>query len=535
MHDVAFLLMAAASGHLIARALGLPALPFLLLAGIAVGRFAGLSPAVVDETLVVGVTFLLFLDGMELDPRRVRPETRAATLVGAVQFLTLAGIGFLAGTALAFERVEAAWVGLALAASSTLVCVRMLQKRRQMFEPFGRLVLGVLLVQDALVLLTIPVLAGIHSGAAEALRGLGAVLALGALGLVVRRWLAPALLRLADEPEPLMLAAFTVLFTFLGLGRLLELPTVVGAFLAGVALARFPVNSVLSSGLAPVGDFFSALFFTALGALLLVPTPAQLVEALVLALVLPVVTVPVVAVLAERSGLTARSALTAGLLLSQTSEISLVVGLSAMLAGHIGAGTFTVIALVTLVTMVWTPFLGSDRVAWSLLHRHPFRARHVGEAAPEGHVLVVGVGATGMALLEDLVVAGADLVVVDEDPAVLARLERAGVRTVRGDATDPAVLGRAGTPRARVVCSHLGRPRDAERLLAAAGSAPVLVRVFDEEDAEWVRARGGTPFLYSRASADGLVEWYREEREWLDERLGGRIDGAVLSREDGSA
>lgn len=526
MHEVAYLLIAAAAGHLASRALGLPALPFLLLAGIAAGRVAGLSTVVVEETLVVGLAFLLFLDGMELDPRRVRPQTRAAAQVATVQFATLGGIGFLAASGLGLGGVEAAWVALALAASSTLVCVRILQQRRQMFEPFGRLVLGVLLVQDALVLLTIPVLTGLHSGAVEALQGLAAVISIGAFALAVRRWLAPLLLRLADDEEALMLAAFTLLFAFLGVGRLVGLPTVVGAFLAGVALARFPVSSVLRSGLAPVGDFFSALFFTALGAVLLVPTPTQLVEALVLASVLLVVTVPVVAVLAERSGLTARSALTAGLLLSQTSEISLVVGLSAMLAGHIGVEIFTVIALVTLLTMVWTPFLGTDRVAWSLLHRHPFRARHVGEAAPVGHVLLVGVGSTGMSLLEDLVVAGADVVVLDEDPAVLGRLERAGVRTVRGDATDPSVLTRAGARRARVVCSHLGRPRDIERLLDGVDSVPVLVRVFDEEDAEWVRERGGTPFLYSRAAADGLIDWYVDERASLEARLRSRAAAA---------
>ena len=77
--------------------------------------------------------------------------------------------------------------------------------------------------------------------------------------------------------------------------------------------------------------------------------------------------------------------------------------------------------------------------------------------------------------------------------------------------------------RARAIASTIRRPRDNATLLRVARGVPVVVRVFDEADAEWVRARGGTPVVYSIASADNLMEWYEDQHEELNERLAQRL------------
>jgi len=522
MHGVALLLLAAAVAHLLARRLGVPPIPVLILAGLVAARLVPPEPDVIEDVLVLGVSFMLFLTGLELDPKRMRAQLPAAVRVGTIHFAVMMGGSFLAALGLGFGTRGSAYVGAALAASSTLVGVRLLQHRRQMFEPFGRLVLGVLLLQDLLVLATIPALAAIGTGWVSALTGLGGVAVLFGLMVLVRAWLAPRLLHLSDDPELVLLAPLTLLFAFLALGSWLGLPTVVGAFLAGVALARFPVNGVVRIELAPLGDFFTPLFFTALGALILPPSVGQLIDAIVLSLVVIVVTVPLVAALAERAGFAAKSAIEAGLLLSQASEISLVIGLAGVLQGHIDRGTFTVIILVTVVTMLLTPFLATDRVAWWLMRWHPAGRRPADVVTGDGHVLLLGAGSTGMQLLEDLVIAGANLVVVDDDPAVLGRLNEAGVRTVLGDAADREVMRRAGAARARVVVSTIRRPRDNRSLLKVARGVTALIRVFDDADARWVKTRGGTPVLYTEASADALMEWLDEADAELTARAEAR-------------
>ena len=529
MHGVALLLLAAAVAHLLARRLGVPPIPMLIVAGIVAARAVPPDGTVVQDILVLGVSFLLFQSGLELDPRRMRAQLSAAVQIGTLHFWALMAGSFLASLALGLGARGAAYLAVAMAASSTLVCVRLLQSRKQMYEPFGRLVLGVLLLQDAFVLAAIPLLAGIGAGWSGALTGLVGVAVLTASSAAARAWIAPRMLGLAEDSDLALLAPLTLLFAFLALGSWLGLPTVVGAFLAGVSLARFPVNGVVRTELAPIGDFFTPLFFTALGAFVVAPTLGQLRDAALLSLVVILVTVPLVAALAERAGFAAKSAIEAGLLLSQTSEISLVLGLAGMLQGHIDQGTFTVIILVTVVTMLLTPFLATDRVAWWLVRWHP--AGRVSEAVTEsGHVLLLGAGATGMQLLEDLVIAGADVVVVDDDPAVLARLRGAGVRTVRGDAADRTVVRLAGADRARVVISTVRRPRDNRGLLRVARGVPSLIRVFDQVDADWVRKHGGTPVLYTEASADAFMEWLEEVDQELRATAAARGIGAESLR-----
>ena len=98
---------------------------------------------------------------------------------------------------------------------------------------------------------------------------------------------------------------------------------------------------------------------------------------------------------------------------------------------------------------------------------------------------------------------------VDDDPAVVEELEGAGIPAVRGDASKPGVLERAGAAEARVVVVLLHRIRDAEGALGALRDVPVLVRVFEEDDARWVRDRGGVPIPFSEAAADTVLAWCR--------------------------
>jgi len=532
MHDVAALLAAAAVASVLSRLLRMPLIPFLILAGLGLSFVAGLSAESLGSALILGVSFLLFVVGLELDPRRVRAQRKAAIQVGVAQFITLAALGFLVGRALGLGVVEAGYAALALPASSTLVGVRLLQRRRQMFEPFGRLTLGVLLVQDALVLLAIPLVTEASSGWLAVLARMGGVVLLGLLCLTVRRFVGALLLAVADEPEMVLLGALAILFVSIGAAGLLDLPIVVGAFLAGVALSGFPVNGIVRAEVAPIGDFFVAVFFTALGALVRLPTSGELWQALWLTVTVLVLTPPLVILVAERAGFTSKPAAEAGLLLSQTSEISLVVVLAGMIEGQVDQSLFVVVSLVTLTTMLLTPFIATDEVARRLARLRPGR-RVSGDAVPSNHVLLVGAGSTGMPLLEDLIVSGCDVAVIDDDPGVIHRLQVAGVRAVRGEASDPSVLREAGADRARAVSSTIRRPQDNAALLEMARGVPVLVRVFESAHAEWVRQRGGQPILYSEATADGLVEWFLEEREDLDRSAKARLSGTGVDAAGG--
>lgn len=518
MTGVAILLLGAAVAFAFARWLDAPPVPFLVLAGIALARFAVFPVELLQDAVVLGLTFVLFVAGTELNPARVRGQQITALQVGLGQFFVLGLLGTTAAVLLRFALLPALYIGLALAASSTLVIVRLLQRRRQLFEPFGRLVVGVLLLQDILVILTIPLLTFAPAGINGVARGLAGTLALVGLAYVCLRWLSPRLAALRKEPEPLLLAALALLSVFITLALLLDLPLAAGAFLAGVALSPFPVRGIIRGQLTSINDFFSALFFIALGGLILPPSLRVLGQALVFTLLLLIVTPPLVAAMTQRAGFTTRAGIESGLLLGQTSELSLVLALQGLVARQLSQDTFTTLVIVTVVTMVMTPTLSSERVVQWLMRMLPGRRRPDAGDVPEGHVLLLGCGSGGMPLLETLFAAGHRVVAIDDDPRIVARLRDGDVEVLRGDASDPATLRAAGADRALIISSTIRRPRDNERLLATCGDVPVLVRVFEDEDADWVRSQGGTPIVYSDAAAEEFIRWFEEfvERRQAD-------------------
>jgi Kef-type K+ transport system membrane component KefB len=512
MTGLALLLVGAALGVGLSRWLNMPAIPLLLVVGV-VFSATGLLPTttLLADVLLLGLTVLVFVAGVELNPRRVGRQRRAALAVGVAQFVVLAALGLITSIALGFTLAESMYLALALTASSTLVVVRILRQRKQLFEPFGRLVLGVLLLQDLFVIMLIPVLTRLPDGAGAAATGFLAALALTALALVSLRWVTPFILtRLDLDDEGVLLVTLALLFVYLGLAEFMGLPLVAGAFLAGVSLSSFPVSGVVRGQLSSLSDFFLAIFFTALGAMLVIPSLAGLLQAGVLALVVLLATPPLVTLVAERSGQSARPAIESGLLLAQTSEFSLVVGLQALAFGHVDQEIFSIIALVTVATMILTPLVATDRMTWRLMAYHPLRRSGGTTGEMQDHVLLLGCGDNGMPLLELLVSAGHDVFVVDDDPYVIERLREGEVPSLRGDGSDFEVLRTANARGARIIVSTMRRPLDHLAVLDYVEDVPVLVRVFEPADADAIRARGGTPILYSHAAADEFMRWLQQ-------------------------
>lgn len=361
MAAVLYIMLAAVGGLAVARWLRLPGVPLLLLGGI-VMRSVGLLPdeGLLRDAILLGLAFMVFFAGTELNPSRIGAQKRAALIVGLVQFCAIAVIG--AGIALILELAweTALYLGLALTASSTLVVVSLLRARQQFFEPFGRLVLGVLLLQDLLVIVAIGGLSGVDGGTAGVLLGLGKTLLLIGLAMVCVRWVTPWLIVKLDlDEESLLLVVLAILFMFVGLSYVLGLPPmvalVVGAFLAGVALSGFPSNGMVRGQINSLADFFQAVFFVGLGASLVWLTPEEFAVALLLILVVVLITPPLVLAISRRVGLSTRVGTESGLLLAQCSEFSLIVVLLGMSQGHISDRVFYVVAVVTVVTMVLTP------------------------------------------------------------------------------------------------------------------------------------------------------------------------------------
>jgi monovalent cation:H+ antiporter-2, CPA2 family len=488
------LALAAAAATGLAQRLRVPAVPVLILAGAVLAAMPGVPTLDVgDPVPQLALAFLVFAAGLELESGRVGRQRSAALRVGVAQFVVVGACGILAAVALGLAPAPAAYVGLGLGASSTIVVVRLLVERRQLFEPFGRLVLGVLLVQDLLMIVALAALAGSDEG----VRGAGVsvlwTLLLGFVAYAVVRPLAPrAIARIDLDQETLVLAAIAMLLAFAGAAYLLDLPAVVGAFLAGASLSIFPIGGMVRAPIASVGTFFAAVFFVALGSSLEIPPAEDLAVAGVSLLVVFAVTPIAVLATAGRTGLSQRGLVEAGLLLAQCGELTLVLAVIGRSLGHLDEGLFSALSLVTVASMVLTPIVATDRNAWWLSARLP---RPAEKALPplEDHVILLGCGTNSAVLLDMLLLTGRPVVVVDRDAAVIGRLRGRDVAAVCGEGSDPAILDAVHARDAKVVISTMRRPVDNARVLRhlRGPDAPTMIaRVFDDADAERLAALG---------------------------------------------
>lgn len=516
MNGICILLIAAATAFGLAKLLRLPPIPLLILVGAVLHELANVwhievPDTVLGEMMELGLAVLVFTAGVDLSPRRMVGRTRSIIIVATVQFCILGLAGIVTAFALGYNITDAWYIGGALSASSTLVVVRHLQQRRQMFEPYGRLVIGVLLVQDLFIILIMVVLVKAPDGAIASIFGLLRAIGLGLIAIGLHRWFVPWVTRhLKLDDEELMLGALGILFIFSGFAYLLQLPFLIGAFLAGVSISAFPMNGLVRGMLGSLSSFFLALFFISVGATLTVPQGDMLWHTLIFIIVLIVVTIGLVSVIGEAVGYSTRASIEAGILLSQTSEFSLLLALTGMASGQISTELFSMIAFITVSTMTLTPLISRDKIAWMLMKLHPRYRR--GEADCENlrdHAVLLGYGRAGRQTLQIFKEHSIPVIVIDDDAAVIRQLIADAIHCIHGDGSEPRILTQANCREAKVVICSMRRTRDSKIALDFLKDTPtkVFIRTFEPAETEFVKCAGGHPIETAQASAHTMIEW----------------------------
>lgn len=469
--DLLIVLACAGAITLLLSKLRVAAIPAYLLAGIAIGP-SGLglihSPERIEQVGQLALIVLMFSIGMHLDSSSLRRGAASIVSIGLLSTVGTAaaawGILMLAG----MPGKGALAAGMGLSMSSTAVVLRLLAQRRELQSTAGRVALGVLLVQDLLVIVylaVLPMLAPHDAGTAHEPtttvdRIGGMMLAVGAIAalIVVGRLVLPRVLReasrLAGGEVMLVLTAAA------GLGAatltaVLGLSPELGAFIAGFLLAGTPFRYQLAGQLAPVRDLFMAVFFTAVGlqvdleAVMPVWWMVPVGTVGLMALKLGVISGVSWAVGAE-GGLSAR----VGASLAQAGEFSLVVFAIAGSLGLLTAEQGSVLVAVVITSLILTPGMLSlgPRLAQPMrrLGCPPWRrdpsiqdegAGHHGHGAS---VIVAGFGPVGRACVEQLERAGVVPLIVELNPSTVHAQAALGRKVIFGDIANPDVLESAG-------------------------------------------------------------------------------------------
>jgi len=365
------LLVGAKLGEEVARRLGQPAVVGELFGGFVVGPHA-LALVTPGETAnlfaEVGVVILLFAVGLEVRLDDLLAVGRTAVAVAVIAMLLPIVGGALVGLAVGESAGAAAFIGLALAATSIGITSRVLTDLRVVNRSFARVVLGAAVIDDVLVLIAI----GLVVGAVEGDLGASTLfVALAAVGLVLLGFAAARRARgLRREVFTWPLFAETPLVpSFIGMLALaivagsIGLAAIIGAFVAGLIVAETEARHELQEEIRPLGQIFTPFFFAVTGsqidpAALLDPAVAGL--ALVLALVGVVTKAAGGFVGARRLG--GWSAATVGFGMVPRGEVGIVVANLGLGSGLFGPGVFAAVVVAVVLTTVVAPYL----LVWSI-------------------------------------------------------------------------------------------------------------------------------------------------------------------------
>jgi Kef-type K+ transport system membrane component KefB len=456
-HEVAWLLLAASVIALIGSALRQPVVVSFIAVGIAAGALVNSSPATesqIEFLAELGITSLLFLVGLKLDWRLIRAlgPVAAATGLGQVVFTSI--IGFLIGLALGLDAATSLYVAVALTFSSTIIVVKLLTDRRELETLHGRIALGILIVQDLVVVVAMVALSAVGVRAADEsdpivsiLWIVGSLAATAVVLAVFVRWLAdPITARFARVPELLVIFAIGWAAAAAAVGETIGLGKEIGGLAAGVSLGSTPYREMISARLGALRDFLLLFFFLSLGATLDLASLGQdLGRAAAFSLFVLVGKPLIVIAIMAWMGYRARTGFLAGLTVAQISEFSLIFMAMALALGDVDESAVGLVTLVGLVTIAVSVYINT----WShqLYERAkplltPFdvrRRREIGDDAdglPQVDVILFGLGRFGSQLLRRLEDAGFQVLAVDLDPAVIRAFSQTGHRVRYGDVAE---------------------------------------------------------------------------------------------------
>lgn len=476
LYEIVIIFLLSIVVTIVCNRLKLPATVGFLLTGVLCGpSLLGIvsDREAIDHVADIGVAMLLFTIGMELSGDALNRLKRPVFLGGSLQIgltvLAITGIAVLEG---ASYQKGILW-GCLVALSSSAIVLRILQERGSSNTPTGRLSLAILVFQDIMVapmLLCVPLLAGTLNLSLESalFSVLWVALALGGVLLFARfglNRLMEAVMRTRTR-EILLLTTLGLCLGMALLTSALGLSLSLGAFLAGLLLARSQYSMSVISGILPYRDVFMSLFFISVGMMLNVDFFVRHFFSIVLSTALFIViksllTLPAVLI----QGYPLRAAIITSLSLAQVGEFAFVLAASGLSAGLFDMTAYQNFLAVSVLTMMLTPgliavapHLANLVAGWRNEKKLVDEKDSNGDDCPlEDHLIIVGFGISGKHLAHVAHESGIPYTILEMNPETVHRY-RDKEPISHGDATQPVVLEHLGVEKARVLAIIISDP-----------------------------------------------------------------------------
>jgi len=358
-----------------------------------------------------------------------------------------------------------------LAFSSTIIIVKLLSDKGVLDELYGKISIGMLIVQDIIAMVMLMVLASIPADGIVANRWAFSAVLIGKMVLVaiavyiLTKYVLPRVMKyVAKSQEFLLIFSIGRCLLFAAGLEAVGFSLEIGALLAWLTLASLPYRFEISSRMKPLRDFFIVLFFVFLWSQLqFSDVSVYIVPIIIFSLFVLIGNPFIVMTLMWRMGYKRKNGMMVWFTVAQISEFSFILMWLALAVGHItNMDIVSMVTIIGLITIAWSSyyFTYSDRIYSKIgkylkifERKNPLAEASFSWPNQQYDVIVFGNHRTGQSIIESLQKDGKKFIIVDYDPQVIRELEAKGIPCMYGDASDIETLEELGIHKAKMIVS----------------------------------------------------------------------------------
>jgi Kef-type K+ transport system membrane component KefB/voltage-gated potassium channel Kch len=470
--QIGWVLIVAAAASMIVFRLRQPLMIGYILAGIFVGSivfgFAKTTEAF-QAMSEIGVAFLLFTVGLNLNWRKVKEVGGISLASGAGQVIFTTIIGYLIGLAVGLDGLTSFYLGLAFSFSSTIIIVKLLADKEDLGRLYGRIAVGFLIVQDIIAMIVLLSL-GALGGGFEIQNIITLTFGRGIVALVVIWLLAtrvvPYLVSYAARSlELLFLFSIGWCFAIAGFLHVLGFGVEIGALLAGVSLSGTIYHNEINARIRPLRDFFLIMFFIILGARLDFGTLGELWLPILAFSTFVLIGNPIVVMgIMRLLKYHPRTSFLTGNTVGQVSEFSFIVLAAGIALGHISPQMTSLAVYVALITIAGSAYLIKyNEYIYDYLHPLFHWLEPKDESLKGGdakkrkavHTSLIGYHRMGETILPEIKKLKHSFQIIDLDPQVIESLHDQKIPAIYGDAGDDAFLKEINIEKSKMIISTI--------------------------------------------------------------------------------
>lgn len=479
--DIGIIMISATILGFIGRLLKQPLIPIYILAGVIIGPI-GLGLITDSEIITtlseIGIAFLLFVVGLELDLKKLKDVGNVIIIGSIIQIISIFFVGLLVGGWLGFTGLETVYLGLIVTFSSTMVVIKLLSDKNELDTLHGRIIIGILLMQDIFAILALSSIQTINNFSGVFM--IEAILKASALILIAyvasKYVFSVVFKQAAKSQEILFLISITICFAFGMVSVLFGLSMAIGGFLAGVALANLPYNLEIAIKVRSLRDFFATIFFVSLGMKLLFTNIGEWILPLIIFTFLILFFKPLLTLVSMSFfGYKKKTSFMTSISLAQISEFSLIIVAQGAILGHIGQEFMSLTTMLAIITIIVTTYLIKfdnklytkikqplrffDRLSMTTL-----KLEHIDEERPHKAILI-GYDRMGFTIAKSLERLKKDFIIIDFNPEVIKKLIKREQPCLYGDIGDVDILEKLRLEQVEIVISTIPDMNAAQLLI----------------------------------------------------------------------